>query len=417
VAEWAALQLPPARVGAALLHSNIRCRLRAGAGHRPNPAVAAGPMSTESRNIDQVSRGEQMPIGVGREAAFQSVATGKTEWSDVVAEISSWLTLPAGEVDRGVNAVARSRLFAAVEALNAHALAGDATAFHCQQLLLSRIYRLVMQIPAGPTAEGSVVIHQVTRLLEDATLAAQDRKIDPALLAAAPTSAKAYLSWLKQQARRHRVFKHPYYLDYIADHATREDLRMYVIQESAVDGRFDDLLAMMQVGTSGGAKMEIANNFWDEMGNGDPDQVHTYLFGKIFEVFGITPDELESALTANALLSGNLAVLVCRYRQFYAEAVGFLGMTEWLAPDRFVHVVKAWERLGLPDVGIVYHRLHITIDSQHAAGWFHQVVAPAAGSVAMRRGIARGALWRLESSADYLDERLADVAGQLAGSS
>jgi pyrroloquinoline quinone (PQQ) biosynthesis protein C len=357
-----------------------------------------------------------MPIGVGREAALQSAQPGSAEWSNVVEEISSWLTLPAGVVDRRVDGPGRSRMFAAVDALNGQALAGSAAAGYYQQLLLSRIYALVMQIPAGPTAEGSVVIHQVTRLLEDATLAAQDRKIDPALLAAAPTAGKDYLSWLKQLARQHRVFKHPYYLDYIADHATRQDLRTYVIQESAVDGRFDDLLAMMQVGTSGGAKMEIANNFWDEMGNGDPDQVHTYLFGKIFEVFGITPGELETALTANALLSGNLAVLVCRYRHLYAEAVGFLGMTEWLAPDRFVHVVKAWERLGLPDVGIVYHRLHITIDSQHAAGWFHKIVAPAADSAAMRRGIARGALWRLESSAEYLDERMADVTGRLASS-
>ncbi|MEV6183551.1 iron-containing redox enzyme family protein [Streptomyces sp. NPDC052015] len=182
------------------------------------------------------------------------------------------------------------------------------------------------------------------------------------------------------------------------------------MQESVVDGRFDDLLAMMQVGTSGAAKMEIAQNFWDEMGNGKPEEVHTHLFNKIFEVFEIPADELERSLTANALLSGNLAVLLCRYRQYYPEAVGFLGMTEWLVPDRFVQVVHAWERLGLPDIGIVYHRLHITVDSQHAAGWFHNVVIPAAESEHMRRAIARGTLWRLNSSARYLDERMPAVA-------
>jgi len=71
-----------------------------------------------------------------------------------------------------------------------------------------------------------------------------------------------------------------------------------------VDGRFDDLLAMMQVGTSGPAKMEIAGNFWDEMGNGNDAEVHTHLFNNIFKVFDIDDEELERSLTANALLSG-----------------------------------------------------------------------------------------------------------------
>jgi hypothetical protein len=323
-----------------------------------------------------------------------------------VEEISAWLTMPAAEVDRALAGEERNRMLAMVRAMNNRSLAGDPEALYCQQFLLSRIYGLVLRIPEAPTAEGSVVVHEMTRLLEDATLAAEDRRVHPGLIDGAPAQGKEYLSWLKGLARQHRVFKHRYYADFIRNHATREDLRDYVIQESVVDGRFDDLLAMMQVGSSGDAKLEIAGNFWDEMGNGDPDQVHTYLFNKIFEVFDITDSELERGLTGNALLSGNLAVLLCRYRQLYPEAVGFLGMTEWLVPDRFVQVVHAWNRLGLPDVGIVYHRLHIKVDSQHAAGWFHNVVVPAAGSETMRRGIARGALLRLNSSARYLDERL-----------
>jgi hypothetical protein len=327
----------------------------------------------------------------------------------VVEEISGWLSLPAEVVDRAVARGVREQVAAAVRAINDAARAGDETAFYCQQLLLARIYGLSMTIKDNPTAEGSVVIHEVTRLLETATIAAEDSWIEPGLIEEAPAEGKAYVSWLKRHARGHSVFKHPYYVDFINNHAQRDDLRTYVIQESVVDGRFDDLLAMMQVGTSGDSKMEIAANFWDEMGNGKPAEVHTHLFNKIFEVFEITDAELDGALTANALLSGNLAVLLCRYRQFYAEAVGFLGMTEWLVPDRFTSVVRAWERLGLPNVGIVYHRLHITVDANHAAGWFHNVVAPAASSAAMRRGMARGTLWRLNSSGRYLDERLASV--------
>ena len=330
------------------------------------------------------------------ESRFDAVA--------LVDEISGWLDRPADEVDHELDGE-RRRLCDGIASVNDGAADGDRQAHYCQQLLLSRIYSQIMRIPDRPTAEGSVVLHEITRLLERATAAAEDARLAPDAFDRMPTEPREYLSWLKRTARAHRVFKHPYYTDFIKNHATVEDLRDYVIQESVVDGRFDDLLAMMQVGTSGAAKLEIAHNFWDEMGNGNPDEVHTSLFNRIFEVFEVTPQELERGLTANALLNGNLAVLVCRYRGLYPEAVGLMGMTEWLVPDRFVHVVRAWERLGLPEVGIVYHRLHITIDSKHAAGWFHDVVVPAADSPTMRRGIARGALWRLNSSGRYLDER------------
>lgn len=335
----------------------------------------------------------------------ETMPTNRRPYADLVDEISSRLPVAAAEVDREL-AKERERIVASVMAMNDDAWAGDHDAFYHQQLLLSRIYGMLTTIPHSRNAEGSVIIHEVTRLLEDATLEAEDRWIKPGTIEAAPAEGRPFLSWIKGMARKHRVFKHPYYVDFINNHAQADDLRTYVIQESLVDGRFDDLLALMQVGTSGPEKMEIASNFWDEMGNGKPEEVHTHLFNKIYEVFDITEDELESAMTASDLLAGNLALLLCRYRSLYPEAVGFLGMTEWLVPDRFTNVIRAWERLSLPDVGIIYHRLHVTIDSVHAAGWFHNIVLPAATSDHMRHGIARGTLWRLNSSARHLDERL-----------
>ena len=338
-----------------------------------------------------------------------AVSADRTEeYAATVDEISCWLEIPAEEIDR-THAKQRDWATEAVRRLNEAAARGDARAHYFQQLLLSRIYRTIMQIPEGPTAEGSVLLHEITRLLENATVEAEDRWIEAGLLDEAPTEPARFLSWLKVLVRSHRASKHPYYTTFINREAGPDDLRRYVIQESLVDGRFDDFLAMMQVGTSGPSKMEIAGNYWDEMGNGDPQAVHTHLFNKIYEVFDIREEDLEGTMTAADLLSGNLAVLLCRYRRLYPEAVGYLGMTEWLAPDRFRNVVKAWERLGLPEVGITYHRLHITVDSQHAAGWFHNVVIPTADSAYMRRGVARGALWRVNSSARHLDERLAQV--------
>ncbi|MEY9943836.1 pyrroloquinoline quinone (PQQ) biosynthesis protein C [Kitasatospora sp. GAS1066B] len=339
-----------------------------------------------------------------------SLTASDSDLRSVVDEITGWLRSAPETVDAALTGAERLRILDQVTAINAAAAKNDGAALYAQQFLLDRIYRMHTQLTDQPTAEGSSAIHEITRLLEAATAEAQDRLIEPGLIDQAPAEPRAYLSWLKQLAREHRVYKHPYYHEFVRNQATTDDLRNYVMQESVVDGRFDDLLAMMQVGTAGAAKMEIAANFWDEMGNGDHEQVHTHLFNKIFEVFDIPDSELESALTANSLLNGNLAVMLCRYRTLYPEAVGYLGMTEWMAPDRFVQVVHAWERLGLPEVGITYHKLHITIDSQHAQGWFHNVVLPAAESEQMRRAIARGILWRLNASAAYLDERMPMIA-------
>lgn len=327
---------------------------------------------------------------------------------DVADRILPLLQMDRIDVDRIVTPADREYLRNGIHQLNGRAELGDSDAFYTQQLLLSRLYELTVSITENTNAEGSTVLHEVTTLLEDAIIRAQETELEPGILESAPAEPREYLSWLKQLAREHEVYKHPYYHEFIRNHATVEDMRAYIIQESVVDGRFDDLLAMMQVGTAGPAKMEIATNFWDEMGNGNPDEVHTHLFNSVFKVLDISAEELERSLTATAMLSGNLAVLLCRYRRFYPEAVGFLGMTEWLVPDRFVQVLHAWDRLGLPEDGIVYHRLHVTIDSQHAAGWFHNVVLPAAQSAHMRRGIARGTLWRLNSSARYLYERMPD---------
>ncbi|GAB3898365.1 hypothetical protein GCM10029964_082640 [Kibdelosporangium lantanae] len=322
----------------------------------------------------------------------------------LVDVIVPMLSRPAGEIDRQLGGAPCEHLLDAVRELNRGRAEGRRDAFYAQQLLLSKIYELGMSLRDTPSAEGSVVLYRVTRLLEDATIAAEDAGVDQDLLSAAPEAE--YVSWIKTIARAHRAFKHPYYTEFIRDQAGKLDLRNYVIQESVVDARFDDLLAMTQIGTDGAAKMEIARNFWDEMGNGDPAEVHTRLFNQIFDVLAITPEELAAGLSAEALLSGNLAVLTSRYRALYPESIGYLGVTEWLVPDRFVNVVHAWERLGLPEVGITYHRLHITVDARHAAGWFHNVIGPAARSAARRRGITRGILWRLNSSARYLDERL-----------
>jgi len=138
---------------------------------------------------------------------------------DAAKEILSWLRTPADEVDLRTQGAPRMRMLTGVAELNANAASGDAGCFHLQQFLLAKIYDLELRLSDTETAEGSTFLHEVTRLLEQATADAEDAALLPGQLAQAPSDPTAYVSWLKNLARGHRVFKHPYYMDFIRNHA------------------------------------------------------------------------------------------------------------------------------------------------------------------------------------------------------
>ena len=89
------------------------------------------------------------------------------------------------------------------------------------------------------------------------------------------------------------------------------------------------------------------------------------------------------------------------------KSIGYFGVSEYLAPSRFKHILKGFKRLGLSDQANLYHDLHISVDARHAQGWFYNVLAPLAESnPAAAIEMARGAIYRLNNSARYLDAAL-----------
>jgi hypothetical protein len=55
---------------------------------------------------------------------------------------------------------------------------------------------------------------------------------------------------------------------WLAREATWPEVVNFLALEGGPDGGFDDRVALCQVGLAGSAKLELAQNFWDEMGNG-----------------------------------------------------------------------------------------------------------------------------------------------------
>src|SRR4051794_13181939 len=79
---------------------------------------------------------------------------------------------------------------------------------------------------------------------------------------------------LRALAARDRL---PQVYRWLARDADRDDVLTFLALEGGPDAGFDDLVAACQVGLTGAPKMELATNYWDEMGNGDAGEVHTTL--------------------------------------------------------------------------------------------------------------------------------------------
>src|SRR3954471_3159567 len=70
---------------------------------------------------------------------------------------------------------------------------------------------------------------------------------------------------------------------WLARSASWDEVVTFLALEGGPDAGFDDLVAACQVGLFGSPKMELATNYWDEMGNGDPDAVHTTLHDRLVD--------------------------------------------------------------------------------------------------------------------------------------
>ena len=61
---------------------------------------------------------------------------------------------------------------------------------------------------------------------------------------------------------------------WLAREASAEEMRWFLTQEVAGEAGFEDLVALTQVKLPTTAKLELARNYWDEMGQGNPGAMH-----------------------------------------------------------------------------------------------------------------------------------------------
>jgi len=272
--------------------------------------------------------------------------------------------------------------------------------------LLATIYDVDFGSPslAQVEIETQPVLRDLAAILEHGMLAFEISLADSTALEGYPRVGTEYVNWLKRLVSCHAASLHPLYGDHLAERASSRELAFFMTQEATLDPRFDDILALLQIGMPASQKLELASNYYDEMGNGILEGMHSVMFSRTLEHLGVDPTSTGTGMLVEARAAGNLSACMALVRRHRYKALGYFGVTEYLTPRRFKHVVAAWKRNELPPAGIEYHQAHIEIDAQHAHGWMQNVIAPMIEEQpSAGREIAMGALIRLNSSQRYLD--------------
>lgn len=194
---------------------------------------------------------------------------------------------------------------------------------------------------------------------------------------------------LAAHARAPRIYR------WLADEADWEPTLHFLALEGGPDDIFDDLVATCQVGLpSGPAKLELAGNYWDEMGNGQLEHVHSALYQRFVGEVALPRisrhEQPTEALERSALLG-----LVAVNRALQPEMIGALGLIELSAGPQCRYVDQGLGRLGASDDARAFYRMHAVVDPLHGAGWLDNAVTPLAGQrPEWGPRILRGAAWK-----------------------
>lgn len=215
--------------------------------------------------------------------------------------------------------------------------------------------------------------------------------------AAAPTDVDGFIAWFEDLRQRGPGQGDPLF-PWLAEEADRDQLRWFFEQEAAGEAGFDDLVAYTQVKLPVQAKLELARNYWDEMGRGQLRGMHGPMLDALVETLAVEP-VIENTVWESLALANAMTGMAVN-RRYAWHSVGALGVIELTAPGRSALVAKGLRRIGLSDRERRYFDLHAVLDIKHSEAWDEEALKPlVAEDPARATAIAEGALMRLTCGA------------------
>ncbi|AOH86361.1 hypothetical protein AWL63_22795 [Sphingomonas panacis] len=220
--------------------------------------------------------------------------------------------------------------------------------------------------------------------------------------AAAPTDVEGFIAWFEELKATGPGQGDPLF-PWLAEHATRDELRWFFEQEAAGEAGFDDLVAYTQVKLPTAPKMELARNYWDEMGRGNAKGMHGPMLDALVETLEVNP-VIENTVWQSLSLA-NAMTAMATTRRYAWHSVGALGVIELTAPARAACVAQGLRRIGLSDRERRYFQLHAVLDIKHSEDWNREALRPAVAEDPRRAtAIAEGALIRLRCGERCFDQ-------------
>lgn len=251
--------------------------------------------------------------------------------------------------------------------------------------------RLAMQTPPGDWR--SALDEDYRMAIEERQFAESLRALIAPRAARAPQQPAAFIAWF--EALKHNgPGQGDILFPWLAARARYDQMRWFVEQEVAGEAGFDDLVALAQIKTPTAAKLELARNYWDEMGRGNQKGMHGPMLERLAGALDVKP-EIETTL-APSLALGNTMAALATTRAYAYHILGALGVIELTAPSRAVQVAAGLKRLGVSVRERHYFELHAVLDVKHSDAWNREVLFTlVAEHPECARFIAEGALMRL----------------------
>jgi hypothetical protein len=236
----------------------------------------------------------------------------------------------------------------------------------------------------------------------------------------APTQPPDFIRWLDSLRETGASQSEPF-LGWLEEEATRSEMSWFLAQELAGDDDLEDLLALAQLRQPWRAKIEIARNYWDEMGQGNATATGAHLLvelGHDLQMDSTQPPAWESLARANLMLG------LATNRGYAFQALGALGVLEMTTAISARYLIAGLRRLGFSRASCAYFESRAKLSPLRARAWNEDVILPlvaqdsrlavAVAEGALMRSMADARCWRrYERELGVFDERASTASGSM----